>query len=82
MARQFLPAPRFVPARWDRRAAARVDEFIAISHKVQKRIAACYGREACLIYPPVDVTAFQIAPAVRDWRLFFDYFAADSLQTH
>lgn len=65
LARRALPALVASLRAWDRRAAARVDEFIAISHQVQKRIAACYGREACLIYPPVDVTAFQIAPPSR-----------------
>ncbi len=63
VARKFLPAVVSSLRAWDRRAAARVDEFIAISHQVQSRIAAAYGREACLIYPPVDVSAFQIAPA-------------------
>lgn len=62
-ARQFLPAIVASLREWDRRAAARVDEFIAISHQVQERIAACYSRESCLIYPPVDVTSFRIAPA-------------------
>ncbi len=62
LARRFLPTIVSSLREWDRDAAARVDEFIAISRNVQNRIAACYGREACLIYPPVDVTAFQIAP--------------------
>lgn len=70
MARRVLPALVSSLRVWDRRAAARVDEFIAISHQVQKRIAASYGRESCLIYPPVDVTHFQIAPPSK----VADYF--------
>lgn len=62
VARKFLPTLVSSLRAWDRRAASRVDEFIAISHQVQSRIATYYGREACLIYPPVDVTAFHIAP--------------------
>lgn len=62
VARRFLPRVVSNLREWDRRAADGVDEFIAISREVQNRIAACYGREACLIYPPVDVTAFHIAP--------------------
>jgi glycosyltransferase involved in cell wall biosynthesis len=61
-ARKFLPAIVSSLREWDRRAADRVDEFIAISHQVQERIAACYSRDSCLIYPPVDVDAFRIAP--------------------
>lgn len=61
-ARSVLPALVSSLREWDRRAASRVDEFIAISHEVQGRIAASYGRASCLIYPPVDVSAFQIAP--------------------
>lgn len=41
--------------RVDRRAAARVDHFIANSRHVAERIRRCYGREATVIYPPVDV---------------------------
>ncbi|MFQ6015635.1 MAG: glycosyltransferase [Anaerolineae bacterium] len=40
---------------WDRAAADRVDHFIAISHAVRWRIRKHYGREATVIYPPVDV---------------------------
>ena len=61
-ARKFLPAVVSQLREWDKRAASRVDEFIAISREVQNRIAACYGREACIVYPPVDVTAFHLAP--------------------
>ncbi len=61
-ARKFLPAIVSRLREWDKRAASRVDEFIAISREVQNRIAACYGRDACIVYPPVDVTAFHIAP--------------------
>ena len=40
--------------RWDVRSSKRVDEFIAISRHVQKRIKKYYHRESALIYPPVD----------------------------
>lgn len=38
---------------WDRLAADRVDQFIAISRTVQQRIKKYYRREAQIIYPPV-----------------------------
>lgn len=39
---------------WDRRTAERVTHFVAISRTIQDRIRDCYGREAAVIYPPVD----------------------------
>lgn len=44
---------------WDRRAAARVDQYIANSRVVQQRIAACYGQPSVIIPPPVDVETFR-----------------------
>ena len=41
--------------RWDRENADGVDRFVAISHHVQKRIQAFYGRESDVVYPPVDI---------------------------
>ncbi len=42
---------------WDRRSASRVDHFVTLSRHVQKRIRDFYGREAAVVYPPVN-TAF------------------------
>lgn len=44
---------------WDREAAARVDEFAAISCAVANRIANAYQRIAPVIHPPVDVDRFS-----------------------
>ncbi len=41
----------------DRRAAERVDVFIANSRHVAQRIKRCYGRDAAVVHPPVDVPA-------------------------
>ncbi len=41
--------------RWDRRTAARVDRFVAISRHVRERIRTFYGREADVVYPPVNL---------------------------
>lgn len=43
---------------WDYASAARVDEFIANSCNVQRRIWKVYRRNAEVIYPPVDVDSF------------------------
>src|SRR5579884_2585267 len=44
---------------WDYASAARVDTFIANSKNVQQRIAHVWRRDAAVIYPPVDVSAFR-----------------------
>jgi glycosyltransferase involved in cell wall biosynthesis len=45
--------------RYDRAAAVNVDYFIANSRFVAGRIERCYGREARVIYPAVDVAKFR-----------------------
>ena len=40
---------------WDRQAADRVDEFVAISEAVRSRIQKYYKKDAEVIYPPVTI---------------------------
>lgn len=61
LARAFLPlfvAPLRV---WDRRASARVSQFVAISQTVRARIAKSYGRDSTIIHPPVEVERFRVS---------------------
>lgn len=44
---------------WDFVSAQRVDHFIAISHYIQRRIAAFYRRDAEVVYPPVDTGRYR-----------------------
>src|SRR5205814_1995034 len=48
---------------WDYASSARVDEFIANSRNVQKRIWKAYRRSSEIIYPPVEVDTFYSQPA-------------------
>jgi glycosyltransferase involved in cell wall biosynthesis len=41
--------------RWDRRAAERVDHYIANSELTRRRIQDYWGRDARVVHPPVDV---------------------------
>jgi glycosyltransferase involved in cell wall biosynthesis len=43
---------------WDVRSAAGVDQFIAVSHYIARRIEKVYRRSATVIYPPVDTDTF------------------------
>lgn len=57
---------------WDVAAAKRVDKFVAVSRWIARCIDRAYGRSAEVIYPPVDVDAFEpLSP--RD-----DYYIAVS----
>ena len=47
---------------WDRRAADRVDEFIANSNFIAGKIERYYGRSAEVIPPPVDTAVFHPEP--------------------
>ncbi len=54
---------------WDRCAADRVDLFVAISEYVALRIRKYYRREAGVIYPPVNTSAFHVSPSPDDYFL-------------
>ena len=41
---------------WDRQVNERVDRFVTLSQHVRKRIRDYYGRDADVIYPPVNTT--------------------------
>jgi glycosyltransferase involved in cell wall biosynthesis len=56
---------------WDARTAHGVDQFIAISHYIARRIDKTYRRDAVVIYPPVDLTLFQVQTDKADY-----YFTA------
>ena len=43
----------------DQRAVARVDAIVTNSHNTAKRIQRYYGREAMVIYPPIDLHRFS-----------------------
>ncbi|HDT1379740.1 TPA: glycosyltransferase family 4 protein [Klebsiella aerogenes] len=59
---------------WDCRTANGVDHFIANSQFIARRIKKVYGREADVIYPPVDVNRFLLNEAKEDY-----YFTASRL---
>jgi glycosyltransferase involved in cell wall biosynthesis len=68
-ARLVMPALAAWLRRWDRRTASRVHHFVAISRFVADRIRRAYGREADVIYPPVDVSRFRVDEAPGEYYL-------------
>ncbi len=59
---------------WDYRTANGVDHFIANSKFIARRIKKVYGRDADVIYPPVDVERFTLCNEKDDF-----YFTASRL---
>jgi len=56
--------------RWDYQVAQRSTlHFIAISKEIQARIQRYYHRDSKIIYPPVDVAAYQPAKQHEDYYL-------------
>ncbi len=57
---RWLLAPGLAALRWaDARAARRVDLYVANSRHVAARICRVYGREAVVVYPPVETAAYR-----------------------
>lgn len=70
LARWFLHKIRI----WDCRTANGVDHFIANSQFIARRIKKVYGRDADVIYPPVDVERFTLQETKEDF-----YFTASRM---
>ena len=75
LSRLILPAVAERLRRWDVAVNAGVDHFIAISYYVADRIRRHYGREAAVIYPPVETARFYIAERTDDYYLVAGAFA-------
>ncbi len=54
---------------WDSRTAHGVDRFVAISGYIAGRIRKAYGRDAEVLYPPVDLEAFALRRDKSDFYL-------------
>jgi glycosyltransferase involved in cell wall biosynthesis len=64
---------------WDFASAARVDDFIANSDNVRRRIWKTYRREAQVIYPPVAVESFCSKPSEGYYLIVSELVAYKSL---
>ncbi|MCP3705495.1 glycosyltransferase family 4 protein [Paraburkholderia sp. CNPSo 3274] len=52
---------------WDVRTANSVDQFVANSEFIARRIQKVYQRQAEVVYPPVDVDAFELETTKEDF---------------
>ena len=51
--------------RWDLAASHGVDRFVANSKHIARAIHDCYGRDADVVYPPVDVARFAVSGVAK-----------------
>lgn len=54
---------------WDYRTAAGVNHFIGNSNFIARRINKVYGRQADVIYPPVNTEKFEFSDSKEDFYL-------------
>ena len=59
LTRLMMPPVAHYLRQWDTVSASRVDRYVANSRVVAGRIRRYYGREAEVVWPPVDVGAFE-----------------------
>jgi glycosyltransferase involved in cell wall biosynthesis len=62
LTRLMMPPLSHYLRMWDVTSAARVDSFVANSTTVARRIRRYYGVDSTVIHPPVDTSAFSVAP--------------------
>ena len=55
---------------WDVTSAARVDQIVANSNFIQKRIKRAWNRDSLVVHPPVAVDLFKPSPDVTDRYLW------------
>lgn len=71
LTRMLMPPISHYLRNWDALSATRVHAFAANSRNVARRLQTYYRRDATVIYPPVDVGAFEQVPdeATADYFL-------------
>lgn len=71
LTRMLMPPVAHYVRNWDAISAGRVQEFVANSATVARRIETYYRRPATVIHPPVDTAAFEMVPGeeIGDYHL-------------
>jgi glycosyltransferase involved in cell wall biosynthesis len=75
-AKLVLPAVVGPLKAWDYRAAQRPQRILGISNAVASRIRSTYGRQAAVVFPPVDVSRFRPLAETDDYFLVVARLAA------
>lgn len=67
--KNIVRAKIYTLRQWDYIAAQRPDYLVSISQYIRNRTKKYYRRDSDVIYPPVDITKYQIAPRTEDFYL-------------
>jgi glycosyltransferase involved in cell wall biosynthesis len=67
--RRFLRVTFYRWRRWDRMAAQHTDRYVANSHTTKARIRSFFGRDAQVVYPPVETSRFGPGPTGGHYAL-------------
>ena len=70
LTRQVMPPIFHRMRQWDQASAQRPDQIVANSAFIARRVRKAWGREAHVIYPPVDVTRFSPSAEVGSHYLW------------
>ncbi len=60
--------------KWDAVAAMRVDQYVANSSIVARRISKFYRRDCEIVYPPVDTVRFKVLAETDDYYIIISRF--------
>lgn len=69
VSRFFISACMFYLRKWDAKSACRVDRYLTISKYVADRIRRYYGKDAEVVYPPVETDFFTPGDETEDYYL-------------
>jgi glycosyltransferase involved in cell wall biosynthesis len=69
LTRLAMPLLMHYLRQWDQASAGRVDYFVANSWNTARRVRRYFGREACVIYPPVDTQQFSPSSSLGSYYL-------------
>jgi glycosyltransferase involved in cell wall biosynthesis len=75
ISRRLIPFFAHYLRMWDNASNDRVDAFVANSEHVKKRILRYYGRQADVIYPPVDTSRSVLTESDDGYFLIVSAFA-------
>jgi glycosyltransferase involved in cell wall biosynthesis len=68
--RSLMPWSFHSLRQWDALSAARVDKILANSNFIKKRVRRAWGREATVVFPPVEVDLFAPESTIHDHYLW------------
>jgi glycosyltransferase involved in cell wall biosynthesis len=67
--------------RWDRRVSRRVHSYVANSKTTRARILRAFGRDATVVYPPVETERFRPGPVGDHFLVVSELMAHKNIET-